>query len=240
MSIVVTPGETALITEFANQQVPIKTENLLIGDIHIVNEDNTPIYIIERKAKGDLEASIMDGRYREQKSRLQETGISPQNVIYVLEQLSKPRNKHGHKILWSAICNTQHRDKFRVFHTKNVAETVEYIKGMAASVNKFPDTPDSTEGSNETVEEKKPVINVNIKKKSVQKADYFKYTLTLISGCSLNIAEAIINEYSSLDDLREEINNNGPECLADIRHGESKRRIGKPLSKKICDMVIDY
>ncbi len=40
-------------------------------------------FIIERKTADDLAASIMDGRYEEQKFRLRNCGIN--NVIYLVE-----------------------------------------------------------------------------------------------------------------------------------------------------------
>lgn len=40
-------------------------------------------YIIERKKADDLAASIIDGRYKEQKFRLKISGIS--NIIYLYE-----------------------------------------------------------------------------------------------------------------------------------------------------------
>ncbi len=40
-------------------------------------------FIVERKTADDLAASIMDGRYEEQKFRLKNCGIN--NVIYLVE-----------------------------------------------------------------------------------------------------------------------------------------------------------
>lgn len=40
-------------------------------------------YIIERKKADDLAASILDGRYKDQKYRLHECGIS--NIYYIYE-----------------------------------------------------------------------------------------------------------------------------------------------------------
>jgi hypothetical protein len=51
MSIVITPGETALIEECREKNVEIQTENLLIGDIHIKKEILLFIYLNEKRIK---------------------------------------------------------------------------------------------------------------------------------------------------------------------------------------------
>jgi len=229
MSIVITPGEVALIEAFASAGVEVITENLLVGDAHIRKGDQT-VYIFERKAKGDLDASIKDGRYREQKSRLLETGVPRKNIIYIIEQLTKPRGAAAHKRVWSAICNSQHRDGFGVFQTKNTADTVDYLVAMAHSIEQFDAIKDSSVSSE---------VNVNIKKRQVASKDWFKYTLTLIPKCSLGIAEVITNEYSTMTKLMTAIEESGETCLGNLKHGASQRRIGDKLSTEICETIIN-
>ena len=229
MAIVVTPGETVLIDALQKATVQITIENLLVGDIHIRKGDQT-VYIFERKAKGDLDASIKDGRYHEQKSRLLETGIPRKNIVYIIEQLAKPRNDAAHKRVWSAICNTQHRDGFTVFQTKNVADTVDYLVSMATSVNKF-----------EAIEDSNPIdeVNINIKKRQVTQEEWFKYSLTLVPKCSLNIAKVITSKYPNMTSLISAIELEGMVCLSNFKHGNSQRRIGKKLSEEICAVVLN-
>ena len=222
--IIVTPGETALIEAFKGRSISIETENLLVGDIHIRKGDTT-VYIFERKAKGDLDASIKDGRYREQKNRLIETGVPRKNIIYLIEQLTRPNVR-----VWSAMCNSQHRDGFSVFQTKNVGDTVNYLVGMRDSVSKF-------KGGETVVDSEN--INIQIKKKQVSSNDWFKYSLTLIPRVSLGVAEVIVYEYPGIRDLVTAIKEEGPKCLEGLRHGESKRRVGKILSEQICKTIIE-
>ena len=229
MSIIITPGETALINAFATAEIKITIpkENLDVGDVHITKNERI-VYIFERKAKGDLAASINDGRYREQKSRLIETGVPRKNIIYIIEQLNKPRNAAEDKKVWSAICNTTHRDGFAVFQTKSIHDTVTYLAGMAAAVQKI----DGTESISEDV-------NVNIKKRQVSSNEWFKYALTLVPGCSVSIANVITEKYKTISELVKTIEDSSTECLADLRHGSSKRRVGKKLSTKICDLIVN-
>lgn len=226
MSIIVTPGETALIEAFNNAGITVIIENLLVGDIHIRVNGKT-IYIFERKAKGDLDASIKDGRYQEQKGRLIKTGVPRKNIIYVIEQLSKSNN---HKRIWSAICNTTHRDGFSVFKTATIDETVEYIVGISESCNKFTALDDSKVSDD---------VNVNIKKSNISIKDWFKYSLTLIPKCSLSIATVITDNYANMTALINAIEENGMECIANYKHGASQRRIGKKLSTDICNIILN-
>lgn len=228
MSIVITPGETDLIKAFEDVGIEFIKENLLVGDAHI-RKDGQTLYIFERKAKGDLDASIKDGRYREQKGRMIESGVPRRNIIYVIEQLSRPRGPGADKRIWSAMCNSIHRDGFGVFQTKNVAETVTFLASMAKSVEQFTAIEDSQDHTE---------VNVNIKKRQVGENDWFKYSLTLIPKCSLVIAEVIVEKYPTIGALTAEIKENGNECLADLRHGASKRRVGGILSTKICSTLL--
>lgn len=229
MSIIVTPGETALLEAFSKAGIKVETENLLVGDAHI-RKDNQTVYIFERKAKGDLDASIKDGRYREQKSRLLETGVPRKNIVFVIEQLSKPRGDAAHKRVWSAMCNSQHRDGFTVIQTKNTAETVDYLTAMSRSIEQFTTIEDSSTSTE---------VNVNIKKRQVTQEEWFKYTLTLIPKCSLSIAEIITSNYPTVSSLIEAIEENGEKCLADLKHGTSQRRIGPKLSIDICETIVN-
>lgn len=235
MSIIITPNEVNLIDVFKKLNVPYQLENLLIGDIHIRKDEKT-IYILERKAKGDLDASIKDGRYKEQKARLIESGISKKNIIYIIENLQRPPNDSCKKRVWSAICNTQHRDGFTIFPTKNIDETVNYLKTLADSVTKF--TQASYNESSPPSETEK-VVNINIKKSQIAKTDWFKYSLTLIPSCSINIATIITEQYPTVNSLLTAIREGGVDCLKDLKHGASNRRIGQKLSSVICQTLLD-
>lgn len=234
MSIVITPGEKALIEEFNNRNVEIVIENLLVGDIHIRDEKGQQVYIFERKAKGDLEASIKDGRYKEQKNRLIETGLPRRQIIYLIEQLTKPRLGPAHTRIWSAMCHSIHRDGFSVFCTKNIAETADYLIGMAAAVGKFPVYSDGAEDNNV----KAAAVNVNIKKKQVSANEWYAYTLTLIPSVSMNIAQVIVREYPTLTALKDAFKEHGPGLLANLKHGASQRRIGDKLSAVVHEYII--
>nr|QBK87167.1 MAG: ERCC4 domain protein [Marseillevirus LCMAC201] len=229
MTIVVTSGETALISAFQKADVEITIENLLVGDIHI-RKDGQTVYIFERKAKGDLDASIKDGRYHEQKGRMLETGLPRKNIVYIIEQLTRPRVT-AYKRVWSAMCNSHNRDEFTVILTKDTTDTVEYLTGMSALVNHIEDSDTPRPKVNE--------VNINIKKRQVALEEWFTYSLTLVPKCSLSIAKVITGKYPNMSSLISAIENDGMECLANFKHGDSQRRIGNKLSNEICEVVLN-
>ena len=61
-------------------------------------------FIVERKTADDLAASIMDGRYEEQKFRLKNCGIN--NVIYLVEGTPGQYCKIPEQVLKKASIHT--------------------------------------------------------------------------------------------------------------------------------------
>ena len=91
-------------------------KQLDLGDIFI----DSPSYklMIERKTISDFNASLCDGRYRNQKLRYLEwrdTDISTKRVIYILE--TNGDLKDG--AYWGAVVNANLRDNIIVIQTDN-------------------------------------------------------------------------------------------------------------------------
>ena len=69
-SIIIDYREHDCIKSFETQNINFKTENLDIGDFWIVDENNKPLIIIERKRIDDFANSLTSGHLHEQKYRL--------------------------------------------------------------------------------------------------------------------------------------------------------------------------
>ena len=89
IAITIDVRETGLYTNIMERdldiykdKIEIKSENLMLGDIHITYKDLT--YIFERKTLQDLQSSIKDGRYKEQKARLL-SNTSQKFITYIIE-----------------------------------------------------------------------------------------------------------------------------------------------------------
>lgn len=223
-SIRVTPGEIVLITALEKKGVQFVKENLLVGDVHICHGEQA-VVVIERKAKGDLAASIKDGRYHEQKSRLFQTGIEPQRIIYIIEKIGVPSNME-----WGAICNTQYRDRCTVFQTKSVEETADYIYYLSRAVEKF---REETPGESKTSVQ----VNVNLKKKSCAPEEWYTTSLTLIPKVSVNVAQVIAERYPKLSELKRALDEQGAEAISELKFGASARRIGEKLAGEIKEFI---
>ncbi len=113
-------------------------KNLDLGDIQInyIKDGKEELFLlIERKTMSDLIASVNDGRYREQKKRLLESGIPKERIMYLLEGSSD--NIPGHfKTLFGMIINTLFRDQLKVLRFINVEETIYFIKRIVEKLNK--------------------------------------------------------------------------------------------------------
>lgn len=111
-----------------------KPHALHVGDIWIGLSGDAPAQgglIIERKTWADLEASVMDGRYREQRGRLltysQETGA---RIVYIIEK-SKLRN-WSQDTIRKFIIRLQLVHGITVFETVSTHDTAQFVRSLAA------------------------------------------------------------------------------------------------------------
>jgi len=120
--------------------VPYQVENLQIGDIIIRHQieanDSSRTYniILERKCITDMIASIKDGRYKEQKIRLQSevaknTDTTAQTIIaYILEgSQNELRLQQDKTMLNGSIISSLFRDKIPIIRTYTLQETLDII-----------------------------------------------------------------------------------------------------------------
>ena len=70
---------------FKEHSHEIQLESLPLGDIILLNKENSEKVIFERKSLYDLASSIKDGRYSEQSFRLNQCKIHNHNIIYIIE-----------------------------------------------------------------------------------------------------------------------------------------------------------
>ncbi len=109
-------------------------KNLDLGDIHIKYKEQT-FLLIERKTMKDLIASVNDGRYREQKKRLLESGIPKERIMYLLE--GRIDDIPGQmKTLFGMIINTIFRDKIQIIRFETIEETIYFIKRIMEKLEK--------------------------------------------------------------------------------------------------------
>ena len=209
-----------------------KSEVLDIGDIQYINTETSKIVcIVERKTLDDLSSSIMDGRYKEQKSRLLASG---HKIVYLLEGVTK--NKHGipYNTLISASLNMQFRDRITVIRTKDLHETINILVLLKDKLKIF---DDEEQNDNKNIRYDPNIQKV--KKNNITKQSVYKAQLSCIPGISDKTADDIMRKFSSMKILVEHYNNeetvSGQEKMLTSIHG-----IGNIISKKVYEYMFNH
>ena len=167
-----------------------KCENLQVGDIIVSHEDCT--IIIERKTMNDLSASIIDGRYHEQQNRLLETKCI---IIYIIEGTKTNDKGVSYKSCQSALLTMQSRHNIIVVRSKDIDDTLQYLKLISQKLEK-----------KEFFVSKNEYVNVNVRKSSNN--DVYLNMLCCIPGISTNIAQKIKNKYPTFNMLYDQLKEN--------------------------------
>tara|TARA_B110000285_G_scaffold75883_1_gene87373 strand:- start:1113 stop:1907 length:795 start_codon:yes stop_codon:yes gene_type:complete len=227
-----------------------KSKQLSVGDIHVyINNSEKLLYVIERKTLADLAASIKDGRYKEQKSRL--IGLSPTvTIIYIIEgtlNTTFPKLKVSGiptSTLQTCILQLSLQYKFTVIQTENVEHTCQIIQKMVQKAESF-DSHSSYHNLSEKdkctfiqKEQEEALILQNCGKKKSKKLSFISM-LCQIPGVSLKIGTAISNIYPTMNSLCVELLEHSEpdkmleEVLLTDSEAKRKRRLGPVLSKRI-------
>lgn len=177
----------------------VECSNLVCGDF-ILEVDEKPLIIIERKTVADLVASIRDGRLRVQKARMCEMHDFSK-VLYIIEgnitlDKASPHTINGLEktSIVSSILNTIFRDNIKVIQTMDVHGTYGLIEQILMRVAKDPTKFSGQEGHGQGVM-KEDFIH---KHKVSNKEDMFFYQLTQVPGISAKTADAFVKLYGSM------------------------------------------
>jgi ERCC4-type nuclease len=217
------------------EQIPTSTtKNLPVGDIWIgTNEEQLPQeggILIERKTINDLIASILDGRYREQRTRLlayaQETQTS---LLYIIEgninaisQYSKLESNTLKKWLNRLML----KYKIPVLHTQSVLDTANHCKLLEAQYSEDPNCFKFEAIAYENL------VKVQKKANKDSPKAFFCAALQQCTGVSSTIALAIWEVTGSWKALLEISNTE----LESIKIGN--RRLGPKLAERLKATIV--
>lgn len=228
------------------EEISIKITNLPIADFIITEDihDNTTIKLaIERKSINDLYSSIIDGRFREQKSRLLDSLEDSNKICYLIEgSSSKLITTKKVNMIRGSIVNLIFKHQYRVITTQNKIDTFDHIL-LLYKKYKNGEFQITNQPSENTVKLIRKCENLENSKLLNQ--------LCLIPGISPPIANAIILWLQDkgkvcIKTIIDLYNKN--ESGASARQGDSEllfteiiissnekrvRKVGKALSKKI-------
>jgi len=202
-----------------------KVGHLSVGDIWVgLNESDIAKngLLIERKSAADLEASILDGRYREQRSRLMafatEKGAHP---MYIIEgSLDRFGARLAKQALLKHLTRLSLRYHISIFQTDSVKETAELCKILDDQW-----TADPT-----TFEQPATMTYVETRGATRESNSDDPYTfatsvLKCCRGISAAGAKALLDEFKDLKGIWEA----SAEQLAAVKTG--KQRLGAKASR---------
>jgi ERCC4-type nuclease len=194
-------------------------KQLQVGDIWIGD------LVIERKSVKDLEASILDGRYREQRGRIlahcQENKAQP---LYVIEG---GLSSHTGRLTTSTIMKFINRLVFHyqipVVQTASVNETAELLTAIAEQQQ---EKPESLQRKTELV---KVADGLHVQKK-VNADDPRQFSIAVLMQCtgvSAKMAETLVNTFGSVKGVM----NADVKDIENVKVGA--RKIGPVVSKRL-------
>ena len=208
------------------------TKSLELGDILI--EHHKHQIMIERKTIADFNASLMDGRYKNQKLRLLEwrnkvdgqmdgqtdgQRNARKNVIYLFEEKTGDNKDRAY---WGALVNMILRDNIGVIQCDGLTRTAQIITDIKKKLDeeKF----DELEGGSRNIS-----LEGYAKGKYNTPKNCYLGQLSLIPSVSHSIAEKIAEKYPNMRSLLNEMD---VKTLGNIKITE-KRRLGDKLAEKI-------
>ena len=221
----------------------LEKEVLPLGDILIQTDEGKKVMLIERKTYSDLLASIKDGRYEEQSYRLiHSSGYPLHSVVYLLEGLfSQLKTPLERKIVYSAMTSLHFFKGFSLYKTATTDETAEWLIYTADKIERefgkghipyyltpnFAGTLRLREESNldnilNTTSSSEPLTESNycsvvkkVKKENVTPENIGEIILCQIPGISSVTAIAIMNQFTSFNDLMKQLLTN-PACIDNL------------------------
>jgi ERCC4-type nuclease len=211
----------------------VTVKALPVGDIWVgVKEDGAMAeggIVIERKSIRDLEASILDGRYREQRGRIlafcEENKTQP---MYILEgSLSSSTGRLQKSALMKFIQRLVLHYQIPVIQTESIHETAELLQTM---MEQWKEDPTRLK---QTTERIKMTDGILVQKKA-NSADPKQFAIACLAQCpgvSVKMAEALITQFGSLQAV----------MAAPIKEVEQvkvgARKVGPIVSKRLHEIL---
>jgi ERCC4-type nuclease len=150
-----------------------------------------------------LEASIKDGRYKEQSFRLNEAPTHNHNIIYLLEGAIINYKEVGFRsTLYSTLFSLNYYKGFSVINTLNQTETATMLVAFASKINRenkpgfYGDKALASASDDAYIETIK-----TSKKAHINRENIFQLMLMQIPGISSVSALALANEFKNMETL---------------------------------------
>ena len=236
--------ELQLIDELGKmEEVPFEIRNMDAGDVRILHGE-TVVCVIERKTLADLDQSIKDGRYRDQKKRMLET-YPRSSVIYIIEgsAFSASASASGSQgfgfgrfqpdlgRIRGAILNSMLRDDLKVYCVENARDTAVFLR---EALKRVADDPGKYTGGSGMERVSTASIPCHKRNSQMTPETFAEQALTLVPGVSSAIAARVVEAYGG--SLKEIIANGDAGTIGDIKTA-SGRRVGGKVAGRILEYI---
>ena len=185
---------------------------------------------VERKQVQDLEASLKDGRYREQRTRLlsycQENGVRP---LYIIEgDMDSFAVKTPKKTLWKVLLRLALRYNIALFQVESLAETAKLLETIEEQLVADPTCFIAPEGG-------VPYTELLSSSRKVNREGHLASAmLQQCSGVSDKTAEALLKSFGSFQAIIAA----SEKTLVETKISE-KRKLGPVIAKKLRAVFYD-
>lgn len=229
MKLIIDTHETKIIA--AMKVMTFSIESLPCGDI--LFEDENHRLLVERKSAADLCASITDGRYREQRSRLVEWRNDQHKILYLVEgEIDEVTKRTLHRLMIAY--------DIPVWRTNDVQDTVEWITWVYHQEN-LKVFFKKRSGEQDRIENIRFSKNM-YKKNTCNPKNLLISMLNSIHGVSYDMANAIASSYSSVHEFITCYDKDqGLFTNAEITYKTStgnNKKIGKAILKRIIETIV--
>ena len=237
MSIILDNRERELIRLIGRDE-GVMVKQLDVGDAHICcssastagDEPTQKIVVIaERKAVADLESSLTDGRYREQRTRLLATcaqaGAKP---LYIIEgPLDRLNGRKTIQELWTILNRLTMRYGIALMLTDDTEQTADYLTTLTKQVAADPLCFDAS-----TIHTSySAYVKTSKKETRADPRNFFSAVITQCPGVSAAIAAVLAEKYKGLGELM------GASAEEIAAHVVGKRKIGKAVAERLCGLL---
>ena len=198
--------------------------SLPLGDVQCTYADGTG-WLLERKSAWDFEASMYDGRYFEQRSRLlSETDF---RAVFVIEGDLRQSAMHAHML--SAIAGIERSDRAQIYRTWDKNETFVLIGVL---IGKLQAPPSGLVPSGIVP----PAMTISKRKRESSPSTAFKRMLMCLPSISENIASRLLDEFGTISSLQRALANEKPFRQIALPGG---KRLGKARLKHLRAYLLD-
>jgi ERCC4-type nuclease len=212
-------------------------KQLDVGDAHILATDASGaeriVVIAERKSVADLEASLGDGRYREQRTRLLATCSSANagvgaKPLYIIEgNLDRLGGRRTINELWKILNRLTMRYGIALIQTDSLDQTADYLETLTEQVRADPSCFDSST----IVKSYSEYVKTSKKETREDPRNFFSAVVTQCPGVSAAVAGVLAGHYKGLGELMAA----SAEEIAGLVVG--KRKIGKAVAERLCGLL---